>query len=230
MKIVIVFLTLCVGFVYGTTLSIDKVLYDDKINYYKRLINMNKMYKDRLEKRPSKNLEQLVRDTAHYTAKYTKELESFKSNYKKNPQKVVKELYTKKKKDLQWYLNYYKKYANHQGMTGVRYRSKEKELKKLEEGYTKYLASLEKSDSTQDNSLGNLIKKGTIKPVDVKNKKVVSLLDITGKSQKNNESKLQPVQLKASNLNTTTTLQNVNVGEKAKANVGGVSIGSEENK
>jgi len=172
------------------------------------------------------------------TDRYKKELANFQKSYTDNPKKVVANLYTEKKARLERDIKWYGKYK-HVSMYTKRYNQRVTELKYLEGGYKKYLDSLKTvkvvkkpnpttTKTTTDSVITNGVNNGTLKPVDVKKVKVVSLIDVTKKTQENTNSsqKLPVVELKASHLNTATSLNNVNV--EGKANVGGVSIGAEE--
>lgn len=148
---------------------------------------------------------------------YKEELKTFQNILKNNEKAVVKQFVDKELKKAQdsikWSKVYIQRYSTRKNIVDSntkRIKVQEAYIDTLNKEYKEYLKSLEKPTP-----------------------KVVSLKDVTKKIQANTQEpqKLQPVEVKASNLNTTTSLQNVTVGQNAKANVGGVSIGlDEENK
>lgn len=232
-------------------------LYKQKIKYYDQRISSSQMgvsiSKSRAERYPQyKHMyESRIPHYKKEVEKYQKVKDDFEKAYKTSPKKILTALYEEKKRSVQNDINRAKgiiqRYSTRHPSLANHYKGRlsqyEGELTSLENGYSEYLKSLEKpvakvvkktqSLQPSNNTIANAIKNGTLqKPVDIKNAKVVSLSDVTKKTQEkdNSSKKLQPVELKSSNLNTATSLQNVNVGQNAKANVGGVSIGEEENK
>lgn len=239
-KIVIFFL-LPLSLAYGT--SFGDELYQEKIKKIDREIrkieSAKKMSEYFANKYPSQTAHaKSIKKYTQSIEKKKKEKKEFKSEYEKSPKTAIEKLYKDKKEEINKQIVDTKRKVEHYKKYGEFYTKSlkgdlaglENQLKSLEEGYGNHLKVTKQRQSDNSNLISNGIKNGTIKPVDIKNKKVVSLLDVTKKSQANTAKKLQPVVVNSSGLKSATSLQNVNVGNDAKADVGGVSIGIDEDK
>lgn len=217
MKIILkVFIVVVLIFNVSFAGTFSEDMYNEKVRQYQSLISQESTFR-RMANRSSNKTYWL--NLADRAKGYVKELENFKASYKKDPQKVTENLYKEQKSTLS---NRIKLYS----------RQNSAYVRKLHTQYSNQLANLEKRYKDYQTALKAeqeaLAKKSAETPT--ANKLKVSNLNTISNQANPAAASTGNVQLKAASLNTTTTINNVSVSEKAKANVGGVSIGVEEKK